>query len=48
MRLPSSSPRPNRTWKGKERATIVEREGSGGSEGVVLPLQLLEQSMYQS
>jgi len=37
-----------RSWKGKERETIVEREGSGGSTGVVLPLQLLTESMYQS
>ncbi|KAH9915095.1 aspartic peptidase domain-containing protein [Fomitopsis serialis] len=50
MRVPVATTSRTKTpsWKGKERETVVEREGSGGSNGVVLPLQLLTESMYQS
>ncbi|KZT69483.1 acid protease [Daedalea quercina L-15889] len=49
MRVPpATSSRAKKVWKGKERATVVQREGSGGSGGIVLPLQLLTESLYQS
>ncbi|KAL6300218.1 aspartic peptidase domain-containing protein [Sparassis latifolia] len=36
----------SRAWKGKERDTVLER--SGANAGIVVPLQLLEDSMYQA
>lgn len=38
-------------WKGKERERVIETradgtEGSGGSEGIVLPLELVGSGVY--
>lgn len=38
----------SRVWKGKARQQPVPREGPGGNGGVVLPLQLLSGSPYES
>ncbi|OSX57062.1 hypothetical protein POSPLADRAFT_1076338 [Postia placenta MAD-698-R-SB12] len=38
----------SRVWKGKARQQPVRREGPGGNGGVVLPLQLLSGSPYES
>ncbi|PCH40590.1 acid protease [Wolfiporia cocos MD-104 SS10] len=40
--------RASRAWKGKQREQVYRREGSGGSAGVVLPLELLTSSQYES
>ncbi|EIW52253.1 acid protease [Trametes versicolor FP-101664 SS1] len=43
-----------RVWKGKERAVAggsrldARDEGTGGTDGIVIPLQLLSESAYQS
>ena len=33
-------------WKGKERVLQVRDEGSGGQEGIVLPLDLVGSGVY--
>lgn len=37
-----------RAWKGKAREQVSRQEGPGGAAGVVLPLQLLTSSPYES
>jgi len=35
-----------RRWKGKERAVEVRDEGTGGQDGIVLPLDLVGSGVY--
>lgn len=36
----------SRLWKGKARAEALQPEGSGGAEGIVLPLQVTGTGVY--
>ncbi|KAI0775640.1 aspartic peptidase domain-containing protein [Trametes elegans] len=45
-----SAPSPPRSppWKGKAREIDVRDEGAGGQDGIVIPIQLLQDSAYQA
>ncbi|KAH9890389.1 aspartic peptidase domain-containing protein [Cubamyces lactineus] len=52
MHLPPSAAPNARAWKGKQKETArdlhVRDEGTGGAAGIVIPIQLLQESDYQS